>query len=40
MGLFFLAGAYNEEEGLVIGKYQDSKDKVIRDYKGKLLKQI
>ena len=32
------AGAYNEEEGLVIGKYQDSKDKVIRDYKGKIVK--
>ena len=32
-------GAYNEEEGLVLGKYDGSKDKVIRDYKGKIVKQ-
>ena len=32
------AGAYNEEEGLVIGKYSGSKDKVIRDYEGKVVK--
>ena len=32
-------GAYNEEEGLVLGKYDGSKDKVIRDYQGKVVKQ-
>ena len=31
-------GAYNEEEGLVIGKYDGSKDKVIRNYKGQIVK--
>mgnify|MGYP001163961278 CR=1 FL=1 len=32
-------GAYNEEEGLVLGKYDGSKNKVIRDYEGKIVKQ-
>ncbi len=32
-------GAYNEEEGLVLGKYDGSKDKAIRNYEGKIVKQ-
>ena len=31
-------GSYNEEIGLVLGKYVGSKDKVIRDYSGKVAK--
>ena len=31
------AGAYNEEQGLVIGKYKGSQNKVIRDYKGEVV---
>jgi len=32
-------GCYNEEEGLVLGKYEGSKDKVIRDYDGNIVAQ-
>ena len=31
-------GCYNEEIGLVLGKYVGSKDKVVRDYSGKVAK--
>jgi len=31
-------GCYNEEEGLVLGKYEGSESKIIRDYKGKVAK--
>ena len=30
-------GCYNEEEGLVLGKYSGSKDKVIKDYNGNIV---
>jgi MoaA/NifB/PqqE/SkfB family radical SAM enzyme len=31
-------GCYNEEVGLVIGKYKGSADKVVKDYEGKIVK--
>ncbi len=31
-------GCYNEEIGLVIGKYKGSADKVVKDYEGKIVK--